>query len=68
MLVIAIAVSGVFNDGFQMQLSPHTSASIAFHAHTAIGKLNAVMIPTVPSGCQFSRIAWRWRSLAIVRP
>ena len=68
MLVIAIAVSGVLSDGFQMQLSPQTSASIAFHAQTAIGKLNAVMTPTLPSGCHISRM-WCWsRSLWIVRP
>ena len=51
--------SGVFSDGFHRQLSPQASASIEFQAQTAIGKLKAVMIPTVPSGCQFSRIAWR---------
>ena len=28
-------------DGFQITLSPHTAAIIAFHAHTATGKLNA---------------------------
>jgi hypothetical protein len=67
--VIAIAHSGVFSDGFHSALSPQTSASIAFHAHTAIGKLKAVItMPTVPSGCQVSRMWWFGRSLAIVRP
>ena len=41
-LVTAIAVSGVFSDGFQIVASPHTAASAAFHDHTATGKLNAV--------------------------
>ena len=68
MLVIAIAVNGVLSEGFQMQLSPQTSASMEFQAHTAIGKLNAVMIPTLPSGCHISRM-WCWsRSLWMVRP
>jgi hypothetical protein len=35
----AIAVSGVFSLGFQTTGSPHTHASIAFHAHTATGKV-----------------------------
>ena len=33
-------------DGFQITGSPQTSASAAFHAQTATGKLNAVMTPT----------------------
>ena len=37
-----------------MTLSPQTSASAAFQAHTATGKLNAVTIATGPSGCQLS--------------
>ena len=44
----ASAVSGVFSDGFQTTGSPQTSASAAFHAHTATGKLKAVMTPTTP--------------------
>jgi hypothetical protein len=31
----ASAVSGVRDDGFQITASPHTSASVAFQAHTA---------------------------------
>ncbi len=42
---VASAVSGVFSDGFHTTGSPHTSASAAFHAHTATGKLNAVITP-----------------------
>ena len=45
----AIAESGVFSDGFQMIVSPQTSASIAFQAQTATGKLKAVITPTVPA-------------------
>ena len=44
----ASAVSGVFSDGFHTTASPQTSASAAFHAHTATGKLNALMTPTTP--------------------
>ena len=53
---VANAVSGVFSDGFQITLLPHTSASAAFHAQTATGKLNALMISTGPSGCHCSII------------
>jgi hypothetical protein len=48
--------------------SPHTSASAAFHAHTATGKLKAEMTPTTPSGCQVSIMRWPGRSVAMVRP
>ena len=64
----AIAVSGVFSDGFHTTVSPHTHASIAFHAHTATGKLNAVITPTTPSGCHCSYIRCIGRSLCIVSP
>ena len=50
----AIAVSGVSSEGFQTTVSPQTSATAVFHAHTATGKLNAVMTPTTPSGCHVS--------------
>ena len=40
----------------------------AFHAHTATGKLNAVITPTGPSGCHCSVSRWPGRSLAIVLP
>src|SRR6202035_6060952 len=49
--VTAIALSGVFSDGFQTVASPQTAASAAFHDQTATGKLNAEMIATIPSGC-----------------
>ena len=65
---VASAVSGVFSDGFQITLSPQTSASAAFHVHTATGKLNAEMIATGPAGCHVSIMRWPGRSLAMVRP
>jgi hypothetical protein len=40
-LVTAIAESGACSDGFQTVESPQTAAIIAFHAHTATGKLKA---------------------------
>ena len=52
----ARAVNGVFSEGFQITGSPQTSASAAFHDHTATGKLNAVITATGPSGCHVSRM------------
>jgi hypothetical protein len=66
--ITASAVSGVFSDGFQITGLPHTSASAAFHAHTATGKLNAVITAVIPAGCQVSIIRWPGRSDAIVSP
>ena len=57
-----------FTVGFQIMESPQIAATVAFQAHTATGKLNAVMIPTVPSGCQVSRIECWGRSDWIVNP
>ena len=64
----ASAVSGVVSDGFHTTVSPHTSATAVFHDHTATGKLNAVITPTTPSGCQVSISLCIGRSEAIVRP
>ncbi len=64
----ASAVSGVFGDGFQMTALPQMTASIAFHAHTATGKLNAVMTATTPSGCHCSYIRCAGRSECMVLP
>ena len=64
----AIAVNGVSSEGFHTTVSPHTSATAAFHAHTATGKLNAVITPTTPSGCQVSISRCPGRSEAMVRP
>ena len=54
----ASAVSGVLSDGFQSTGSPATSASAAFHDHTATGKLNAVMTAHGPIGCHVSISRW----------
>ncbi len=64
----ASAVRGVFSEGFQTTELPQTSASAVFHDHTATGKLNALITPTTPSGCQVSRMWWPGRSDAMVRP
>ena len=64
----ATAVSGVFSDGFQITLLPHTKANAAFQAHTATGKLNAEITSVGPSGCQLSSIRCPGRSLAMVNP
>ena len=64
----ASAVSGVFSDGFHSTGLPQTHASAAFHAHTATGKLKALMTAVGPSGCQVSIMRWPGRSEAIVRP
>ncbi len=65
---VASAVSGVFSEGFQTQVSPATSASAAFQDQTATGKLKAEMIPTTPTGCHVSIMRWDGRSVAMVRP
>src|SRR5207247_10143960 len=56
--VTAIAVSGVFSDGFQMVASPQTAARAAFQDQTATGKLNAVITATSPNGCHCSIKRW----------
>src|SRR5690606_3984538 len=64
----AIADSGVFGEGFQMQMSPQTAAMKAFQDQTATGKLKAEMMPTRPSGCHCSYMRWPGRSECMVRP
>ncbi len=66
--ITAAAVSGVFSLGFQITGSPHTRAKAAFHAHTATGKLNALITATGPSGCHCSIIRCSGRSLAMTSP
>ena len=56
--ITASAHSGVFSLGFQITGLPQTSASAAFHAHTATGKLKALITSTGPSGCHCSIIRW----------
>lgn len=41
-----------------MTVSPHTKAIAAFQLKTALGKLNAVITPTVPIGFQTYIIKW----------
>ena len=50
----ASAVSGVLGEGFHTATLPPITARQEFHAHTATGKLNALITPTGPSGCQVS--------------
>src|SRR5207244_6583301 len=66
--VTAIAVSGVFSDGFQTVASPQTAESAAFDDQTASGTLNEVITGTTPSGCHCSISRWLGRSDGIVRP
>ena len=66
--IAAIADSGVFGEGFHTEMSPHTAAMNEFHAHTATGKLNAEMMPTMPMGCHCSYMRWPGRSECMVRP
>ena len=40
--------------GFQIMLLPQTAAKQKFQAKTAIGKLKAVIHPTIPNGCHIS--------------
>ena len=68
MRVHAIAVSGVWLDGFHTTASPHTAAIAVFQLHTTTGKLNAVMTPTTPSGCHCSNMRWSGRSECMDRP
>jgi len=46
----AIAVKGVFSEGFQTLTLPQTAAIMAFQAQTATGKLKAEIIHTIPKG------------------
>ncbi len=55
-VLVAMAVSGALELGLNKHL--HTTASRAFQDQTAAGKLNAVIMPTIPSGCHCSYIRW----------
>src|SRR6202043_2756796 len=66
--VTAIALSGVFSDGFQTVASPQTAASAAFHDQTATGKLKALITAMTPSGGHCSINRCLGRSDWIVRP
>ena len=54
MACVAIAVRGVFSDGFHTIAFPHTRARAEFQLHTATGKLKALITPTTPNGCHCS--------------
>src|SRR6187399_644072 len=64
----AMPHSGVFSEGFQTTTSPHIRAIIAFHDHTATGKLNAEITPTIPNGCHCSYMRCMFLSECIDRP
>ena len=64
----AMALSGVSEEGRHNTQSPQTAATMAFHDHTATGKLNALITPTMPRGCHCSYMRWPGRSLCMVRP
>ena len=66
--VVFPVLHGAFGEGFHTTLSPHTAAIIAFQAHTATGKLNAVITATGPSGCHCSYMRCAGRSECIDRP
>ena len=51
-----------------MQTSPQIQAKAVFQAQTATGKLNAEIIPIIPSGWYCSYILWPGRSECIVSP
>ena len=50
MLADAIVTMEVWGDPFQVIQFPQIKAIAAFHPNTALGKLKAVIIPTIPSG------------------
>ena len=64
----AIAHRATAEAGFQTIVSPQTAAMAAFHDQTAVGKLNAVMMPTAPRGCHCSYMRWPARSECVVTP
>ena len=68
MCCTASAVRGVFGDGFHTLMLPQMAPRNEFHAHTATGKLNAEMMPTIPSGCHCSYMRCCGRSECMVRP
>mmetsp|Transcript_10278 Transcript_10278/g.24590 ORF Transcript_10278/g.24590 Transcript_10278/m.24590 type:complete len:218 (-) Transcript_10278:358-1011(-) len=67
-LVRAAVTRQVEEAPFQMLVLPQMSDSAMFQPHTATGKLNAVITPTLPSGFQHSRREWVARSLGITWP
>ena len=47
MFVVAIETKFVDGEPFQTHKSPQINARAIFHPKTAVGKLNAVIIPTI---------------------
>mmetsp|Transcript_52576 Transcript_52576/g.72882 ORF Transcript_52576/g.72882 Transcript_52576/m.72882 type:complete len:254 (+) Transcript_52576:425-1186(+) len=59
---VATVVSGMVSAPFQRLQLPHIMEMEAFQPKTATGKLNAVIMPHVPSGFQHSSSMWPSRS------
>mmetsp|Transcript_19598 Transcript_19598/g.55125 ORF Transcript_19598/g.55125 Transcript_19598/m.55125 type:complete len:251 (+) Transcript_19598:782-1534(+) len=69
-IIFCVAIDTKFVDGapFQIWVFPQTRLMEAFQPATALGKLNAVIIPMAPRGFQVSRRAWSGRSLGTSCP
>jgi hypothetical protein len=55
-LAVAIVTSDEAGDPFHITKSPQIKAIAAFQAKTALGKLKAVITPTIPTGFHTSII------------
>lgn len=64
----AIVTIDVCGDPFQVMQFPQIKAIAAFHPKTALGKLNAVMIPTIPNGFQTYIMKWSGLSELKIEP
>ena len=64
----AIAVNGVYSDGFATNVQPAANEAAQTRAIFQTGKFQAVMIPTTPTGCEMTDIRLLLRLVAIVRP
>lgn len=67
-LVVATETKFVVSEPFQIIEFPVIIAKAAFQPKTALGKLKAEIIPTFPSGLQFSWITWFGLSDGIIYP
>ena len=54
--IVAIVINAELGPGFQTHMLPQIKARAIFHPNTALGKLNAVITPTIPSGFHYSII------------
>jgi hypothetical protein len=59
-------IKGVEGALFQMHVFPQISAKAKFHPKTALGKLNAVMTPTIPKGFHISIMKCSFLSEGII--